>query len=239
MTVACKKPASDTDKPDPIPTSVKDCDGNEYAVKLFGNTLWMMKNLKVTRYDTQSQHSGDTIIEVQNNPIVNIDMPYFKDVKNFTDTPYTDNLTSQIRNSFGFLYNWSAAVGATTNGASGGDFVQGICPNGWRLPTLKDFDSLCYYLGGKAVAGEKLKSISGWYTITGSGTNESEMNCYPAGLSAGSFVSFVGQQTMFWSSTSITNLQAGVLKLFYDQEAAELIYVNKIQANSVRCVKDL
>ena len=240
---SCTKPQPDPEppKPEPIPTSVTDIDGNEYKVKQFGGTLWMMENLRVSRYDTASVCSGKIIPEAINNQSVDIDKPYYKDVENFTESPYTDNLTSEIRKSLGFLYNWSAAAGTATNNITVGGNTQGICPNGWRLPTATDLDSLCYYLGGKEVAGEKLKSKYGWYTETGSGTNESEMNCYPAGLAIDYNVSFVGKQTIFWSSTNnlVNSSKAEVLKLSYDQDAAERIYLNKIQANSVRCVKKL
>ena len=241
--VSCKKPVTEPEphKPDPIPTSVTDSEGNEYSVKLFGTTLWMMENLKVTRYDTESPRYGDTIPEAINNHSVNTDKPYYKDVTNFTDSPYTDNLTSEIRKSLGFLYNWSAAAGTTTNNTTVSANTQGICPNGWRLPTEKDLDSLCFYLGGKEVAGKKLKSLYGWYTPTGSGSNESEMNCLPAGLAIDYNVSFVGKQTIFWSSTNypVSNTKVDVLKLSFDRDATERIYLNKIQANSVRCVKTL
>jgi len=239
VTVACKKPASEPDlpTPKPIPTSVTDIDGNEYSVKQFGKTLWMTENLKVTRYDTESPRSGDTITQAVNNKIVDIEKPYYYEVKDCTNPPYTDNLTDKIRQSLGFLYNWSAAAGVVKNGYSVADKIQGICPNGWRLPNVKDLDSLCYYVGGAEVAGKKLKSNSGWYT--GSGSNESEMNCYPAGLAAGNVAFLVGQQTMFWSSYAIINSKSAVFKLFFDQDAAEVLYINQYQANSVRCVMDL
>jgi len=243
--VSCKKSSSEPEnpepKPEPIPTSVTDIEGNEYAVKRFGGTLWMMENLRVTKYDTKSPRSGDSIPKAINNHAVNAETPYYKDVTDFTDSPYTDNLTNEIRKSLGFLYNWSAAAGTTTNNTTVATNTQGICPNGWQLPTATDFDSLCHYVGGRTVAAKKLKSMYGWYTETGSGTNESEMNCYPAGLAAGNLVSFVGKQTMFWSSNNnmANNTKAEVIRLFFDKDEAEKLYINKIQANSVRCVKKL
>jgi uncharacterized protein (TIGR02145 family) len=122
-----------------------------------------------------------------------------------------------------------------------GNNIQGICPNGWRLPTTKDLDSLFFYLGEKEVAGKKLKSMYGWYTNSGCGTNESGMNCYPAGLAIDHNVTLAGQQTLFWSTQThpVFNSKAQVLQLFYDNDEAKLTYINKIQGNSVRCVKDL
>ena len=240
VTVSCSKSESEPDvpKPDPIPVAVVDIDSNQYAIKQFGKTLWMTENLRVTRYDTQSPRSGVTIAQANSNA-VDIEKPYYYVVKDFKNPPYTDNLTNPIRESLGFLYNWSAAAGVEKNGSPVGNKIQGICPNGWRLPNAKDLDSLCYYAGGYNVAGKNLKASSGWYTSTGSGTNESEMNCYPAGLATNNFVSMVGEQTMFWTSSAIINSKSTVLRLFFDQDAAEVLYIYQYQANSVRCVKDL
>lgn len=240
LLISCDPPGPEPKKPKFIPTSVTDIDGNIYKVKRFNNKLWMTENLRVTRFDTVSPLNGTLIVAAINSELVDIQEPYYKDARNHKESPYTDNLTNEIRNSMGFLYNWSAAAGTTTNNTTVSGKVQGICPNGWHLPTETDLDSLCLFLGGREMAGEKLKSKKGWYMT--SGTNESGMNCYPAGLATGQWViSMVGQQTMFWSSKSQlgNNTKAEVLRLFYNQEKAEIIGINKIQANSVRCVLDL
>ena len=56
---------------------------------------------------------------------------------------------------YGRLYTWKAA--------------QKACPEGWHLPDRADFEQLIASAGGTdiasgmAVAGEKLKSTSGWF----------------------------------------------------------------------------
>ncbi|MDR2971648.1 MAG: fibrobacter succinogenes major paralogous domain-containing protein [Bacteroidales bacterium] len=242
---SCQKPIRESDPepdpdPDPIKTYVCDIDSNEYKVKQFGNTLWMMENLRVTRYDTKSPRSGDTVAIVINNQTIDVDRPYYRDGRENKESQYTDNLTSEIRKSLGFLYNWCAATGVVENRVLVNDSIQGICPNGWRLPITKDWDSLFYYLGGVEIAGKKLKSVYGWYQLSGSGTNESGLNCYPAGLAIAYNVALMGQQTMFWCSISHPLFSQGqVCRLFYNRDDAEMLYINKFQANSVRCVKDL
>jgi len=54
----------------------------------------------------------------------------------------------------------------TTEGA------KGICPPGWHIPDDDEWTVLLDYLGGKAVAGKKMKSTSGW-KIYGNDTNSS------------------------------------------------------------------
>jgi len=239
LSVSCRKPPPEPEKKKPIPTSVTDIDGNTYNVMRFGNKLWMGENLMVTRYDTESPISGDTIAKATNKLSVDIQTPSYKDARFFIESPDTDNLTDEIRNSLGFLYNWSAAAGTSINNTTVADRIQGVCPNGWRLPTSADFDTLCLLVGGKEMAGKALKSTQGW--LINSGTNESGMNCYPAGLAIRDNASFVGKLIMFWSSKSMVynNTKAEVLYLYFSNDNAEVKNINKEQANSVRCVLDL
>jgi uncharacterized protein (TIGR02145 family) len=201
----------------------------------------MTENLRVTRYDTESPCSDNAIAVATYTHTVDISKPYYIDARDFEEAPDTDNLTAEIRNSLGLLYNWSAAAGVAENNSAVGDGAQGICPNGWRLPRYRDLDSLCKYLGGKEIAGEKLKSVNGWYTPSGSEANTSGLNCYPAGTASGNFVTMVGTQTMFWTSTNQmgNTVRVGVLILFHGTEEAETKYITKNQANSVRCVMDI
>lgn len=240
--ISCKpEPPPPPPPPPPIPTSVTDIDGNQYAVKRFGNTLWMTENLRVTKYDTNSPHSNDVIAVATYEHSVNYNTPYYIDAREYEESPYTDNLTDAIRNSLGLLYNWSAAVGTTNNNTIVEAATQGICPNGWYLPGSNDIDSLLKYLGDGDAVGNMLKSEYGWYTDSGSGSNNIGMNCYPAGLAANNFVSLVGQQTMFWTSTSqLGNItKAEVLQLFYDSDEVMVPNVSKFQANSIRCIQHI
>ena len=60
---------------------------------------------------------------------------------------------------YGYLYNWETA--------------KVVCPAGWHLPTNDEWTTLENYLGGEAVAGNKLKSATGW-----DGTNESGFSAF-------------------------------------------------------------
>ncbi|WP_461252221.1 FISUMP domain-containing protein, partial [Treponema sp. R8-4-B8] len=51
---------------------------------------------------------------------------------------------------YGRLYDWNTALS--------------VCPTGWHLPNRKEWQGLVNYAGGKDVAGNKLKSTSGWYS---------------------------------------------------------------------------
>lgn len=56
---------------------------------------------------------------------------------------------------YGRLYTWQQAMnGSTTEGA------QGICPQGWHVPSKAEVESIFMYLGGQEVSGYKLKKIA-------------------------------------------------------------------------------
>jgi uncharacterized protein (TIGR02145 family) len=47
---------------------------------------------------------------------------------------------------YGKLYNWYAV-----------NDPRGLCPEGWHVPTFKEWDNLINYLGGEEMGGGKMK----------------------------------------------------------------------------------
>ena len=141
---------------------------------------------------------------------------------------YNDNETNcQL---YGGLYQWNEAMQySTTPGA------QGICPPGWHIPTLAEFQTLSSTVGGD---GNALKAI-GQGSGGGAGTNTSGFSALLAGSRGGSgnFTN-LGTNTAFWSSTEYSSTLAYSLDLYnYDSD----IYLNgpsKVYGFSVRCLKD-
>jgi uncharacterized protein (TIGR02145 family) len=89
-----------------------------------------------------------------------------------------------------------------------------LVPEGWRLPTLGDYQQLCTYLGGKSnnvgnivdladmilSDGNSKKLVSKEWTAAG-GTNESGFNAYPSGTIEQNAFSGKGTSTTFWTSS--------------------------------------
>jgi uncharacterized protein (TIGR02145 family) len=73
-----------------------------------------------------------------------------------------------IGSSYGKLYNWFAV-----------NDPRGLAPEGWHIPSNEEWELLVEYLGGKEVAGNKLKSKKEWEEPLG--TNESRFNALPGG----------------------------------------------------------
>ena len=79
---------------------------------------------------------------------------------------YCYDYDSRKCDEYGRFYDWPTAVGRVdcnykdTCGVA--PVVQGVCPDGWHLPSLEEWDALIEFVGGDSVAGAKLRSINGW-----------------------------------------------------------------------------
>ncbi len=217
--------------------NIKDVCGNTYKCVTIGSQVWMAENMRCYKYDTQSERAGATLSTSSSSTYA----PYYTDGSNAT-TSFSGNLTSEQRSKLGYLYNWAAAVGIATAEdaeAQTSKFStnrQGICPNGWHVPTSAEWNTLKDYLGSNA--GKKLKSTSGWYN-GGNGIDEYSFAALPAGNANGSSVVNVGSNAYFWSATPDNSGNAYRRNLIYDYGNLYSLYSNKYDAQSVRCVKNI
>jgi len=102
--------------------------------------------------------------------------------------PYTcASCPEKLDTTYGLLYTWHSAVGST------GPNVQGICPDGWRIPTQAEWNLLNNYSaqqikstdlktytdsqdGGQAMPQPKLLRVPSHYTITATLYNKMKRN---------------------------------------------------------------
>ena len=125
---------------------------------------------------------------------------------------------------YGRLYNWDAAKSA--------------CPAGWHLPSKGEFEALFVAVGGKDVAGMKLKSTSDWKE-NGNGDDAFGYSALPAGnrLNNGYYRN-EGYYASFWSSSEDDSYLAYYMGLYYGSDNADPNYDSKNDGFSVRCLKD-
>lgn len=126
---------------------------------------------------------------------------------------------------------------------------QGICPNGFRLPTRSELVALVSYADGQAgvdKGGKFLKTSVGWNSSIGNGSDGSGFHAYPCGVyKKGIYDSDPGSRTSFWASTSSKSVDyPGQLKYCMglpsiqgkDDVVVETGYYEN-EGMSVRCVK--
>jgi uncharacterized protein (TIGR02145 family) len=154
-------------------------------------------------------------------------------------TPQTDNATLEKYcynddpvncGVYGGLYVWDEAMQYTiTQGA------KGICPTGWHIPTLGEFETLQSTVGDD---GNAIKQ-GGVGTDPGLGTNTTGFSALLGGNSfTGSFI-YLGSRTVFWSTTETTSPYVNCPYLDYGTNiiAFQPLY-SKLNGFSVRCLEE-
>ena len=141
---------------------------------------------------------------------------------------------------YGVLYNWMSAVTGTDGSDENPSNLQGICPCGWHLPSVNEWDALIDHLGGNKTAGTKLKKEgqSFWKKQDAETTNESGFSAMPAGYLGNGFFTDLGYTGFWWSSTSYTPIRAWGISMSSRGGRVTRSNNYKEYGLSVRCVKD-
>jgi uncharacterized protein (TIGR02145 family) len=125
---------------------------------------------------------------------------------------------------------------------------QSVCPNGWHVPSIGEWQATINVLGGNSVAGGKMKSTgtypSGnglWNEPNFGATNESGFSALPGGYS---YMNYQGLHLAGYFRTSTIspyNYQdVYFIRLHYEQTSANYYFVEKLDPvkYSIRCIKD-
>jgi uncharacterized protein (TIGR02145 family) len=197
---------------------ITDADGNVYTSVTIGTQVWMIENLKTTKYG-----NGD---------LIGTTTPATLDIS-AEDTPKYqwayDGNESNV-NTYGRLYTWYAVTD-----------TRNVCPVGWHVPTDAEWTTLTTSLGGEDVAGGKLKEAgtSHWITPNEGATNSSGFTALPSGyrLDNGAYKNF-GYYDYWWSSTEYSTAIAYLQGMFYDYSSVLRGSSFKQDGLSVRCLRD-
>ena len=189
----------------PCPPAI-DYDGNIYQAIRIDGLCWTQTNLRSRHYSDGRPISPTHI---------------------YQPSPFSLEETVDI---FGMLYTWYATLDTGT--ASASEHVQGICPEGWYLPTQAQYESLQRH-------GARALRVPEYWIGNEGGTNETGFSALPAGFFNGArnrYENLLGE-TRFWAfHTGIysENINCYVL-YFFCQELIDLL-CNPSDAYSVRCI---
>jgi len=221
--------------------TMTDIDGNTYPTVLIDDKCWMAADLKVSKYP-----NGDPIPYIDNNAT------WGALADNNTDDGYSfygdsnnDGIVDIAYSDYGALYSYSAAIGdnwARDNSSTNSEGGQGICPDGWHLPTDAEWTTLTTFLGGTSVAGGKMKETgtTHWNSPNTGATNSSGFTALPSGIRgsyAGAF-NGIGNYGGWWSGTEGSSSYAYYRSLNYDGAAAYRNDHYKSYGFCVRCIRD-
>ena len=224
----------------PGATTVTDIDGNTYNTVQIGNQCWMKENLRTTRYA-----NGTTI------PLG------YTSTSTITSYRYNPNNDANYVNTYGYLYNWSAVMHGASISASNPSGVQGICPNGWHVPSEAEWTQLADYVSSKpqyhcgsnsGYIAKSLAATMGWNNCMGTCAvgdtpgynNATNFSALPAAGYYGDYYNF-GECTFFWSTTFSYGINNGLFcsGLSYDGAYMVRCYgIGEYSGLSVRCVRD-
>jgi uncharacterized protein (TIGR02145 family) len=188
----------------------------------------------------------------QNPKILPSTMTDFRDKKTYktvtigSQTWFAQNLNYAIKNSW--CYNDTAAYCTQYGRLYIFDAAKVACPPGWALPTTDDWLKLVNTLGGKKVAGGKMKQpgTDFWLEPNDGADNSSALNMLPAGMRSYPDDTYgkLGKEAAYWSASSFENsdVYGWILFLDYASNAAftdNLTLTDKRSALSVRCIKTI
>jgi len=201
---------------------VSDLDGNIYATIKIGNQNWMAENLRTSHYA-----NGDLIPNVpESNEWINLTSGAWVHYEN----------NPELNALHGKLYNWHAIQNA-----------KGICPKGWHVPSNEEWNTLLNYLGGKEIAGGKLKSklLNAWaFHFNGQSTesepnNESGFSSVASGSrSVDGMFGLMSFRATYWSSNEYSASDAYTREIFWNGDAAGSFNEYKKNGYSCRCVQN-
>ena len=198
----------------------------QYETVMIGNQEWMTRNLDVDRF-----RNGDLIQHSEPNE-------EWEEAgeKGQPAWCYYDNAPENGK-KYGKLYNWFAVNDS-----------RGLAPEGWHIPSNDEWTTLINFLGGKEVAGHKMKSDNGWNDWednyggikNGNGDDSSGFNALPGGFRGinGSFRNVV-INTFFWSATKLGRGLAWRRGMNGSEELSRHFYFGfKSSGASVRCLRN-
>ena len=247
FTTSSGSPSQDG-QPCPNAPTVTDFDGNTYNTVQIGNQCWMKENLRTTHYA-----NGESILGSNSN----------NNLSTTTAYRYSPNNSSINVPVYGYLYNWPAVMNGSSSSNSNPSGVQGICPNGWHVPSDAEWTQLINYVGGQLqyqcnnnnnYIAKSLASNIGWDFYSSSctvGNNPNDNNATGFfALPAGSFyhnhgvygVDYeFGETADFWSTTNNTEYgESYAYARFVVYRYANVLRDGNYKGygSSVRCLRD-
>jgi len=197
-------------------------DSQEYSTVKIGYQCWLAENLNIGFMipGSMTQANNDSIERYC----------------------YADSIQNCDLN--GGLYQWNEMMQFENQ-----EGVQGICPEGWHLPTESEWCTLenfvdaglvmCTATGFRGIdCGANLKSATGW-AASGNGNDQFGFTAVPAGyrLFYGAF-STSGENAFFWSSNEF-NQDFGWFRQFtHNSDKSYRSNLLKSSGFSVRCIRD-
>lgn len=196
-------------------------DGRQYRIVTIGTQTWMAQNLNYRR----SIGGSDTV-------------------------GVCDERDTSDCSRYGRLYTWAQVMGIDTSynrkvWTSATARHQGICPQGWHVPSAAEWAKLIEVVGGVQVGGGKLKSSWGWNDDCkcGIGTDDYWFSAYPSTrYRIDDRILDFGEGAYWWTTSQETDPAFGGyvtdFRTFYMDPIITYSATEKSGLESLRCIRD-
>jgi uncharacterized protein (TIGR02145 family) len=225
---------------------VKDTERNTYNTVRIGNQIWMSENLRTTKY-----RNGDAIPDKTYGGVDHQSTAPWYSVHPHTEI-YEIDTDEEVIEAYGLLYN-SYAI----------NNIRGICPVGWRIPSLDDWEELFGYVMNSSNeidstnVGNALKSCRQQDSPFGGACNTNEhprwysdpehhgfdefgFSALPGGFRSGDLYLGVGSHGQWWSSTKDDWNRNRSFQLITNNGGIDnLPGLTSIDGLSVRCIRNM
>jgi uncharacterized protein (TIGR02145 family) len=194
-----------------------DIDGNEYKTIVIGTQTWMAENLRTTHYQ-----NGDSIPNI-------IDTAQWARLESGAYCNYNNTESLDTIATYGRLYNWYATADS-----------RKLALKGWHVPTAIEWNTLFAYLGGDAVAADKLKEVGNTHWADPfKSDNSSGFTALPGGWRSYPRTSEkIGIYGSWWTSTEFNENFSAFLYLEFFASNVFKDFNYKRNGYSIRCIKD-
>lgn len=235
---------------------VTDACNNTYPVVYIGGKYWMAKNMRCYKYDSGSERPNESIGTKKEDSLT----PRYSNANDYDEWDYDSKVNHIVGASderLGYLYNWSAATATSSSGAAAQTTAfsgkrQGICPNGFHLPTISEYEDLAKAVGGVKdsdgnykYAGKKLKTTDGWNTVHG--TDDYGFSAFSSGYAYYKTEGYISEHYLiegislsgyFWTATPNGSDNSFNVRFVYYSDDMNVSKDSKKGNYAVRCVKN-
>ena len=132
--------------PEIIPDAATDYDGNVYEAVRIGDQVWLRQNMRTTHYA-----DGTPIPNGMEATPKNPEWAFYElhngEIHSSDSTAYYYEIPEADKDFYGLLYHWPAAVRGNEGKTYSGN-VQGVCPDGWHVPSNEEWGELERYVSG-------------------------------------------------------------------------------------------
>jgi len=198
------------------PDTMRDIDGNIYKTITISGQTWMAENLRVVHYSDGTQVPG-----ISDN----------RDWE-FDESGMCCDYKFIADKKRGKLYSWNAIEEK---------FGRRLAPEGWHIPTDKEWQSLIDALGNSNTVGYRLKDTDSWpetqeyYELP----LKSGFDAVPGG-SRDANGNFEGIDTYagYWTNSNGNYFTKKALVIWKHTESISIFEYSRHHGFSVRCIKD-